>query len=278
MAIAQVVVTGDLRKMRVEDADPIRYALPVGDTDVSLNDRLGESISIRATGVIHCIGCGRSTRRSFNQGYCFACFRALARCDGCIVRPERCHYHLGTCREPAWGEANCMRPHVVYLANSSDVKVGITRESQLPTRWIDQGAVQALPIARVASRRLSGLLEVAFKEHVADRTDWRRMLKGEPEAVDLAARRDVLLGCFTDGFESLVDARDGATPEPIADAPSRAFRFPVLEYPERVKAITLDKSPKAEGTLLGIKGQYLILDTGVFNVRRHGGYEVGLSL
>lgn len=278
MPSVEAVVTGDLRKMHVEDADPVRYALPVGETAIALNESLGASISIRATGVIRCIGCGRSTRKSFNQGYCFACFRALARCDGCIVRPERCHYHLGTCREPSWGEANCLRPHVVYLANSSSVKVGITRESQVPTRWIDQGAVQALPIARVASRRLSGLVEVALKAHVSDRTDWRRMLKGEPEAVDLVAQRDALLGRLEEGIENLADAHDSTTPELIEDAPSRWFRFPVLEYPERVKSITLDKTPKAEGTLLGIKGQYLILDTGVFNVRRHGGYEVELTV
>ena len=264
--------------MRVEDADPVRYTLPIGETSLPLNDHLGAAISIRATGVIHCIGCGRSTRKSFNQGYCFACFRTLARCDRCIVHPERCHYHLDTCREPEWGEANCMRPHVVYLANSSGVKVGITRESQVPTRWIDQGAVQALPIARVASRRLSGLLEVAFKEHVSDRTDWRRMLKGEPETVDLCAQRDALLSRLGDSLENLADPNDGATPELVQDAPSRTFRFPVLEYPERVRSISLDKTPQVEGKLLGIKGQYLILACGVLNVRKHGGYEVELAI
>ena len=277
MAPAGPLVAGDLRKMRVEDADPVRYTLPIGGHALPMNDLLGDTIAFRATGAIHCIGCGRTTRKSFNQGYCFACFRGLARCDGCIVRPELCHYHLGTCREPAWGEANCMQPHVVYLANASGVKVGITRESQLPTRWIDQGAVQALPIARVASRRLSGLVEVALKEHVSDRTDWRRMLGGEPEAVDLAAHRDALLDRCAAAVDALADAPDVAAPEPIANGRSRSFRFPVLEYPERVRAINLEKTPRVEGTLLGIKGQYLILDTGVINVRRHGGYEVELS-
>jgi hypothetical protein len=167
---------------------------------------------------------------------------------------------------------------VVYLANSSGVKVGITRASQVPTRWIDQGAVEALPIARVASRRLSGLMEVALKEHVSDRTDWRRMLKGEPDPVDLKARRDALLSQCDEALSHLTDEHDSAEPELIVDAECRAFRYPVLEYPLKVTAINLDKTPQMEGTLLGIKGQYLILDAGVLNVRKYGGYEIELSV
>lgn len=269
-------IVGDLRKMRVEEGDPILYTLPVGAGAVALNPLLGKKIGIRHTGNIHCVACGRLTAKSFNQGHCFPCFRRLASCDGCIVRPERCHYHLGTCREPGWGEANCMRPHVVYLANSFGVKVGITRETQVPTRWIDQGATQALPIARVASRRLSGLVELAFKEHVSDRTDWRRMLKGEPESVDLNASRDALIARCGESRTGLADGHDHVDPEFIVDAESLAFRYPVLEYPVKITAINLDNNPQAEGTLLGIKGQYLILDTGVLNVRKYGGYEIEL--
>ena len=276
--MSETPVVGDLRKMRVEEGDPILYSLPVGDASVAVNPLLGETIGIRHTGNIHCVACGRITGKSFHQGHCFPCFRDLARCDGCIVRPERCHYHLGTCRQPEWGEANCLRPHIVYLANSSGVKVGITRETQVPTRWIDQGAAQAMPIARVASRRLSGLMEVAFKEHVSDRTDWRRMLKGEPEAVDLVAHRDALLARCEQALSDLTREGDTASPEMITDTECRTFHYPVLEYPAKVTAINLDKTPQAEGTLLGIKGQYLILDTGVLNVRKYGGYEVELSV
>jgi len=271
-------LVGAVRKMRVEEGEPILYTLPVGHASVPLNPLLGSTIGIRHTGTVYCVACGRKTKKSFNQGHCFPCFRDLASCDGCIVRPERCHYHLGTCRQPEWGEANCLRPHVVYLANSSGVKVGITRGTQVPIRWIDQGAAQALPIARVASRRLSGLMEVAMKDHVSDRTDWRRMLKGEPEAVDLNAWRDSLLAKCADALSNLTDAHDSVAPEIITDAECRAFRYPVLEYPERVTAINLDKTPQAEGTLLGIKGQYLILDTGVLNVRKYGGYEMEVSV
>ena len=127
----------------------------------------------------------------------------LAQCDICIVRPEKCHYHEGTCREPDWADDHCMQPHIVYLANSSGVKVGITRHTQIPTRWIDQGASQALQIFRVPHRYLSGLVEVALKEHVSDRTDWRRMLKGSPKPVDLEQRRDELFAETRDTLKDL---------------------------------------------------------------------------
>ena len=271
-------IVGDLRKMRVAQGDPVSYTLPVGGESVALNPLLGNRIGIRFTGNIHCVACGRATAKSFNQGHCYACFRRLASCDGCIMSPQRCHYHLGTCREPGWGEANCMRPHVVYLANSSGVKVGITRESQVPTRWIDQGAVQALPIARVASRRMSGLVEVTIKEHVSDRTDWRRMLKGEPEAADLNASRAALFAICDAKLKHLADEHDRVEPELIADAKTSSFCYPVIEYPAKITAINLEKTPQAEGSLLGIKGQYLILDTGVLNIRKYGGYEVALTI
>lgn len=265
---------GDLRKMRTEAEDPVRYALPVGETPVPLNPLLGQRIGIRFDGRIHCIACGRETPKSFNQGHCYPCFRDLARCDGCIVRPEKCHYHEGTCREPAWADSHCMRPHIVYLANSSGVKIGITRESQVPTRWIDQGATQALPVARVATRRLSGLVEVVFKEHVSDRTDWRRMLKGDPAPEDLAARRDALLDLCEPALSGVTDEHDPGSPELIPDAASVEFHYPVIEYPTKVSSINLEKTPDVTGTLMGVKGQYLILDVGVLNVRRHGGYEI----
>lgn len=265
---------GDLRKMAAAPETPVEYALRLGEARVPLNRLLGARLRIVHSGRIHCLACGRQTRKSFNQGYCYPCFRSLARCDRCIVQPERCHYHLGTCREPDWGLANCMQPHLVYLANASGVKVGITRASQVPTRWIDQGATAALPVARVASRRLAGLVEVMFKRHVADRTDWRRMLRGEPPPVDLAQRRGELLDACAPELEALTAQHSREAVDLTRDPRASRFTYPVLEYPQRVRSVNLDASPMIEGTLLGIKGQYLILDAGVLNVRRHGGYEV----
>lgn len=178
-------VTGRLRKMQAEAGDPVAYSLAVGDTRIPMNELIGRKVRLDFAGVIRCIHCDRNTKKSFSQGYCYPCFRKLAACDSCIMSPEKCHFHLGTCREPEWGEANCMVEHVVYLANSSGLKVGITRASQVPTRWIDQGAVNAIPMLRVATRHLSGLVEVVCKSHVADRTNWRAMLKGDVPELDL---------------------------------------------------------------------------------------------
>ena len=266
-------VTGDLRKMRVEDASPVRYFLRIGDERIPLNERLGETIRLEFSGRIHCIACGRETRKSFNQGHCFPCFRKLASCDRCITSPELCHFHLGTCREPEWGLEHCMQPHVVYLANSSGVKVGITRAGQIPTRWIDQGASQALPMIKVASRRASGLIESALKAHVADRTDWRKMLKGPPEPADLVHQAQALLPLCDQALAEAEPAVEAGQAEFIAAA-ERTFDYPVLEYPGKVRSINAEKQPEISGTLLGIKGQYLILDTGVINLRKYAGYEV----
>ncbi|MBI3797588.1 MAG: DUF2797 domain-containing protein [Deltaproteobacteria bacterium] len=269
---------GPLQKLRAQAEAPVRYSLPVGTHELPLNTCLGQTIQIVWSGTICCMACGRQTKRSFNQGYCYPCFRGLASCDLCIVKPELCHYAQGTCREPAWGLAHCMQPHYVYLANTASVKVGITRASQLPVRWLDQGAVQALPVFRVHSRYQAGLLEVALKKHVTDRTDWRQMLRGEPEFHNLQARRDELLKQSGDAIAAAVPSANENTSILLEEAVIHTFTYPVLHYPTRVTALNLDKTPQVEGTLLGIKGQYLLLDTGVLNIRKFAGYEVTVTI
>ena len=266
--------TGNLRKMLVEANDPVDYTLVIGEQQVHLNPLLGTAVRIEFSGNIHCVNCGRKTNKSFNQGYCYPCFRSLAECDQCIMRPELCHYHLGTCRQPDWGKEHCMKPHIVYLSHTSGTKVGITRGSQVPTRWIDQGAVQAIPVFRVQSRFHSGLVEAALKSHIADRTDWRAMLKGNPEHVDMAACRDELLASCGADLAAAQQAAEHAPATVLADADTAVFNYPVERFPTKVVAHNLDKNPVAEGALMGIKGQYLIFDTGVINVRKYGGYEV----
>ena len=271
------MTTGVIRKMVVEATEPVSYWLPMGEERLEVQSLLGSQISLEFTGQIYCIECGRKTTKSFNQGYCFPCLRSLAACDMCIVKPELCHYDQGTCREPAWGESHCMRPHVVYLANSSGLKVGITRASQVPTRWIDQGAVQAFPLYEVDSRLQSGWLEVALKRYISDRTDWRAMLKGDPSQLDLLVERDRLLG------EASVDLAQcqlkiGSASMRLVDGAQEArFKYPVLVYPEKIKAHNFDKKARVEGCLQGVKGQYMILDTGVLNIRKFAGYEVDLQ-
>ncbi|MGR9101083.1 MAG: DUF2797 domain-containing protein, partial [Gammaproteobacteria bacterium] len=218
--------------------------------------------------------CGRKIKKSFNQGYCYPCFTTLAQCDICIVKPEQCHYHKGTCREPEWGESHCMQQHFVYLATSSGVKVGITRHTQIPTRWIDQGAVEALPILKVASRYISGLAEIAIARHVNDKTGWQRMLKNHVDVIDLTAKRDELFEICRDELKEIEDRFGEGGLTRLPDEKPVKIVYPVLKYPDKVKSFNLDKTPLIEGVLLGIKGQYLIFDSGVINIRKYAGYEV----
>jgi len=277
---------GNIRKMTARlTADPafdlvssVEYNLPIGDENINMNQFIGKGISLKYTGTINCVHCGKKTKKSYSQGHCYPCMKKLASCDMCIMKPETCHYDQGTCREPAWGEDNCMRPHYLYLANSSgdSVKVGITRETQIPTRWIDQGAIQALAIAKVQTRLQVGLLEVALKEFVKDKTDWRKMLKNDVCETDLAARRDELFELTKSAIIELRNRFGVDAIQLIDDGEAVRISFPVDEYPEKVKAHNFEKQAEVSGVLKGIKGQYLILDTGVLNVRKFSGYEVEL--
>jgi hypothetical protein len=189
------------------------------------------------------------------------------------MKPETCHYAEGTCRQPEWGVAHCFIPHYVYLANSSGIKVGITRGTQIPTRWMDQGATQALPVFQVATRLQSGLLEVALKQHVSDRTDWRKMLKADAEPMDLITCRDELLEkCSNEIAE--IKSEQGEAAIQAVEKKVVEICYPVSEYPEKIKSLNFDKQAKIEGVLKGIKGQYLILDSGVLNIRKFSGYNV----
>jgi len=270
--------TGHLAKMEATLGDTVSYQLPLDDHRVPLNEAIGESIAIEHIGDIHCIHCGRRSKKSFSQGYCYPCFTKLPQCDTCIMSPERCHFHHGTCRDPAWGEKYCFTDHFVYLANSSGVKVGITRGTQLPTRWIDQGATQGLPIFRVQTRYQAGLIEDCIREFVADKTSWQKMLKGNAESVDLAAIRDDLLAKAESGLELLEQEFGLQALQRLYNETTTEINFPVHEFPEKVKSFNLDKQPLVEGVLKGIKGQYLILDTGVINIRKYTAYNVQFSI
>ncbi len=273
---------GHLQKLVVSDGadpqQPVQYQLPLDDERVPLNPLLGQKISLRYCGAIHCVHCGRKSNKSFNQGYCYPCLKKLARCDQCIVSPEKCHYDQGTCREPDWADEFCMTDHIVYLANSSGIKVGITRASQLPTRWIDQGAVQALPILRVQTRYQSGRVEDILRQHVADKTNWRAMLKGEIPVVDLVATRDKLFERCAGELAALADEFGLQALSRLDSAALTDIQYPVLQYPQKITSFNMDKNPLVEGTLQGIKGQYLILDTGVINIRKYTAYQVEFSI
>lgn len=268
---------GALSKMSARLESPVQYAFRLGEAEVAVNPLIGKTLRLEYLGAIHCCHCGRKTKKSFSQGYCYPCFTKLAQCDSCIVSPEKCHYDEGTCREPEWGERFCMTDHVVYLANSSGVKVGITRATQVPTRWIDQGARQALPILRVATRQQSGLVEDLLRSQVADRTNWRALLKGEAEPLDLAAIREQLFDHCAEGLRELQQRFGLQAIQPVSDIEPIEIRYPVQAYLAKITSFDLDKTPVVEGTLQGIKGQYLIFDTGVINIRKYTAYQLAIS-
>ncbi len=269
---------GALEKMQVRMASPqggdVSYRLMVGDQQLDIQP--GQSIHMRFDGAIRCRHCHRPTRKSFQQGYCYPCVTRLAACDLCIVRPERCHYAAGTCREPEWGEQHCMAPHWVYLANSTGVKVGITRASQGAVRWMDQGAVAALPLFEVSSRHYSGLMEVLFAKHVPDKTNWRALLKEDAEPVDLAGCRDRLLVLCAHELDALEQQYPSACK--ALDVLEYQFAYPVRRYPEKVSSLSLDRQPRIDAEIWGIKGQYLILSSGVLNMRAMTSYMVSVEI
>jgi hypothetical protein len=267
---------GALNKMTVRLESPVQYAFHLGEAELPVNPLIGKTLRLEYLGAIHCTHCGRKTRKSFAQGYCYPCFTSLPQCDTCIVAPERCHHEHGTCRDPVWGEQFCMSDHIVYLANSSGIKVGITRATQLPTRWLDQGASQALPILRVATRQQSGFVEDLLRSQVADRTNWRALLKGDAERLDLRDLRDGILDRCAEGLLALQQRFGLQAIQPVTDVEPIEIRYPVEAYPTKVVSFDLDKTPVVEGTLRGIKGQYLIFDTGVINIRKYTAYQLAV--
>lgn len=247
--------------------DEVNYFLPLGSYRVPLNQLINKHISLTFTGNIYCIASGEKTKKSFGQGYSYKSFITLAQCDLCIVRPETCHYHLGTCREPEWGLSHCFQSHIVYLSETSNLKVGITRENNIPTRWVDQGAVQVIKLFKVASRIDAGKHEVIISQIVEDKTDWRKMLKSSQKTCDLKNMKNVILQKHKLNLQNL--------PPVVEFCDDKILNF---NYPGRtassITSLSFDKTQKISGQLIGIKGQYLILENGVLNIRKFQGYEL----
>lgn len=259
------MIEGNLHKMYTRLDEPIQYALQLGEDTVILNELLGQKIEIRFDGRINCVACGRATKKAFGQGFCYPCFANAPENAECIVRPELCEGHLGKGRDPEWEKQHHVQPHYVYLALSSGLKVGITRGTQIPTRWIDQGANEAIILAEVPYRQLSGLIEVALKSHYNDKTNWQRMLKNEVLEDDLLHRKNQTRELLPDELKGYL----------TDDEKVWRLNYPLLDIPKKVTSIQFSKQPLAHGILTGIKGQYLILDNqNVINIRNHSGYYV----
>ncbi|MGC9402407.1 DUF2797 domain-containing protein [Vibrio genomosp. F10 str. 9ZC157] len=269
-------VTGTLKKMSASLMEQVHYQLPVGDQLVDLNPYIGKPITLTHTGNIFCSSCGKKTKKSYSQGHCFVCMKKLASCDMCIMKPETCHYEQGTCREPKWGEENCMVDHFVYLSNTSSIKVGITRHSQIPTRWIDQGATQGLPIFKVKTRHISGLIEIELAKHIGDKTNWRTLLKQDGDDLPLDEHFQQLLPLVQPRIDEIKQQYGDDSIEVLA-SDITSLNYPVHQHPVKITSHNFDKNPEVTGVLQGIKGQYLIFDTGVINIRKFTSYEVELS-
>lgn len=270
---------GRLWKMPVKlDEGKALYSLKLDHFETELNQLLGNKIKFSFTGEIICPSCQKKTKKSYSGGFCFPCSQKLACCDICIVKPEMCHFAKGTCREPDWGEANCMIPHYVYLSNTSAVKVGITRQKQLLTRWIDQGATQGLPILKVQTRYISGRVEKVISELVSDKTNWREMLKGSSSNIDLMHHRDTLFESCGEELDQLEIEFGEENVVFLEDESITSISYPVLEYPKKVTSLSFDKTSEIGGELLGIKGQYLFFPQGVLNIRKFTSYVVEVDI
>ena len=260
---------GNILKMHTEPVSPIRYFLPVGENEVKMNDLIGKKISMRFSGQINCISCGKQTRRSFNQGFCYNCQQTAPEASESIVRPELSKAHFGIARDIEWAEKYDLIEHVVYLAASSELKVGVTRHHQIPTRWIDQGASYAVKLAKTPNRHIAGVIEVFLKKYYTDRTRWQAMLKNQvPEGIDILEEKKKIEQLLPLGLRKYVDP----------DNTIARLDYPVQQYPEKITSLGFDKQPLVEGVLTGIKGQYLIFNnTNVLNVRKHNGYWVEIN-
>ena len=259
---------GQILKMKTELKSPVQYHLPINEQFLGMNQWIGKHIQFHFNGEIYCLDCGQLTKKSFNQGFCYTCFQNSPMSSECIIKPELCRAHLGEGRDMEWERKHHLKDHYVYLAVSSGVKVGITRDTQVPTRWIDQGASYAVPIARTPNRYLCGMIEVSLKQHLSDRTAWQRMLKNEITHVDLTEKREEVFKLIPKEYHKYLLKK-----EDILN-----IQYPVNVYPTKVNSLSFDKTPTIQGRLMGIKGQYLIFENGqVLNMRKHQAYVLEFS-
>ncbi|MBA6155894.1 DUF2797 domain-containing protein [Tenacibaculum sp. S7007] len=259
---------GVLKKMVTENLDTVQYYLDMKSDFLNINQLIGKQIEMSFV-TYECLNC-HLEKQIYRQGFCKSCFFETPNAGDWIMRPELSKAHLGIeDRDLAYEQKVQLQPHIVYLANSSNVKVGVTRKQQVPTRWIDQGAHEAIEIVEVPNRYLAGITEVALKEHVADKTNWRKMLKNDIEDESLVSWQEKLRAFIPDEVQEYF----------IENNKETTINFPVEKYPEKPKSLNIVKEESYTGKLVGVKGQYLIFDDNtVFNVRANEGLVVKISL
>jgi hypothetical protein len=259
-----MLFSGNIIKMRSEFAEPVQYFLPLGQNELPMNNLIGKSISLRFSGQINCVACGKRTKTSFGQGFCYNCLQTAPEASETVMRPELSKAHLGIARDMNWAREHDLIDHFVYLAVSGDLKVGVTRHHQVPVRWIDQGASEAILLAKTPNRHISGVIEVFLKNFFSDKTNWRTMLQNNTrQLINLQEEK-------TNAFQLLP-----AELKQYFYENNKIWKiiYPVNSYPEKITSVSFDKDAHISGILSGIKGQYLIFSDGkVLNIRKHSGY------
>lgn len=266
--------SGNLRKMNSELHNEVHYSLSLFENlnpscSIDLNALIGKTLSFSYSGIINCVVTGKRIKKAYGEGMSYDAFKSSPLAVESIIRPELSKIHEGIAlRDYEWEMKYHMQPHIVYLSKTAGVKVGVTKLSQIPYRWIDQGAVEALVIAETPYRQAAGLIEIALKNYISDKTNWRKMLQNNLTDESLEVLRDELIEHLNEENKQYVTKEKSIF----------KIKFPVTKYPEKVKSVTLDKVPHFEEKLIGIKGQYLLFENNkVFNVRRHSGYLIKLS-
>lgn len=260
---------GVLTKMQTEFGNPIQYYLIFENSFLNVNQVLGKEITIQLDGY-QCLNCGKK-KKIYRQGFCYDCFYSSASVGDWIMKPELSTAHLGIAdRDLDYESKVQLQPHIVYLATSSEIKVGVTRKTQVPTRWIDQGAEQAIAIVEVPNRYLAGITEVALKNHFSDKTNWRKMLTNDIITSDLIVEKAKVQDLLPTEVQEYFFSNKNDVYE---------MHYPIIEYPKKIASLSIEKTPTFKGVLYGIKGQYLLFEDGtVFNIRSAEGSVVTINL
>ncbi len=259
---------GQISKMQTALSNPVKYTLPIGEKKVSINNIIGSNIQIHFDGEIKCVACSKKINKTYMQGYCYPCFISLPQTEECVFKPHLCRAHEGKARDMSWAESHCLTNTYVYLSLTSNLKVGVTRENHIPSRWIDQGAHYAIKFAKTPNRHLAGMIEVALSKHMSDRTKWRQMIQGKYDMIDLMDKKNQLVGLVPDDYKKYI----------LEDSNIVKFEYPMTTIPEKIKSFNFDKNHTLSGKLTGIKGQYIIVNNEiVVNIRKYTGYHFLIS-
>lgn len=264
-----MIYEGVLTKMQTEIGETIQYYLVFENSFLHMNQLLDTEIEINFVGY-QCLNCNKK-KKIFRQGFCYDCFYSSPAVGDWIMKPELSTAHLDIAdRDLDYEQKVQLQPHITYLALSSEIKVGVTRKTQVPTRWIDQGATQAIAIVEVPNRYLAGITEVALKDYYADKTNWRKMLQNTTDSFDLIKEKAKVESLIPVEVKDYFYAQKNDLYK---------LHYPVLHYPTKVTSLNLDKTPSFRGKLIGIKGQYLMFENGtVFNIRGSEGYVVNINV